>query len=94
MEFLNASVPHVPVSAAMPSTKQQRRGAANKPGANACAKQQMKLNGNQYVHRCLTLEMQIAAQQQQLQDAEVQQLAARTKEQVWPTWQDWLLPSD
>jgi hypothetical protein len=68
----------------MPKTKRQRRGAgAAKKDPSACAKQQMKLNGNRYVHKYLTMELQAAAHQQQLQDAHTELLAARTREQVW-----------
>jgi hypothetical protein len=68
----------------MPSTKQQqRRRKAKKPGTHASAKQkEMKLNGNQYVHKCLLMELQMAAHQQQLQEAEAQLLTAGTREQV------------
>jgi hypothetical protein len=68
----------------MPSTKQQqRRSKAKKPGTRASAKkQEMKLSGNQYVHKLLTLQQQMAAHQQQLQEAQAQQLTAGTREQV------------
>jgi hypothetical protein len=69
-------------AAAMPSTK-QRRSKLKKTGTHASAKKpEMKLNGNQYVHKLLTMELQMNAQQQQLLEAETQLLSARTREQV------------
>jgi hypothetical protein len=68
----------------MPSTKQQQqRSKAKKPGTDASAKkQELKLNGNQYVHKLLTMQLQMSAHQQQLQEAQAQQLTAGTREQV------------
>lgn len=71
---------HVPAPAAMPGTNRRRRGAAKKFGTT---KQQLKYNGNQYVNKCYTLELQAGSYQQQLQEEEQQAVAARNREQVW-----------
>jgi hypothetical protein len=69
----------------MPGTQQQQRRRAKKKPKDGCGQQQLKLNGHQYVHNCLTMELHMAAQQQLLQAAQQQAAAARTREQVRPT---------
>jgi hypothetical protein len=66
----------------LPSTQQRQRRRAKEKPRDGCGQQQLKLNGHQYVHKCLTMELHMAAQQQLLQAAQQQAAAARTREQV------------
>jgi hypothetical protein len=66
----------------MPNRQQPQRRKGKLRDASKCSQQELKLNGHQYVHKSLTLEMHVVAQQQLLQAAQKERLAAGIREQV------------